>query len=800
MNYRFFHLPVSMFGKEDWAGAERVVAMFGAIVALVILAGAYGCDRSADIDEVGLLNPPYMYAYHGTLGYPIYGYPETMVVHPPVNTWMIGFLWRHGLSLYYAEAAVPVLLLLAGILAIVRAPFGAVFKLALLFALALPFARAAEIGMTVFGSRPETHVYAAWMLGLVLLEWGRVGGWRPGKLFWGSFFLTYAAGTHYYALPAMGGPVIYMAWAAWRLGWRKALRPAAAVAMGGCAFGIPYLCLFVIPNLRDIAAFIALSQGGGGVPEAVHRQLEIYRYLGANLPGVPWVSWPLSAGVPLLLISTALLAFAPAARGVAMAALPLEACVLLFARHKLGTYCVHEVMIYAVVVITLVVTAAAAVWHRAHPRSARGLALPLAAILLTAILVGNNATLRAAQFSLKPRVHEMEIARSAMREIVGPSARIAGRLALWYASGGKYWFNVTPDLYWNEHFSLDPGKYYGVFDAMAESQHMSDSTSNDSRKTLGTAYRDGVLNLRTFYLGESTELKFVLLSPTAPAVLSGYGMRRGALYRFDQEEHGNYDLVAVSCPSGPAIERFYHGAPFSSMIYLPAPKPEQPAAGWLVTAIRNHLDNAPPLAPGCQTVLSRRMTMTLADADAMVARLRRTDEPMQFPESLDMLPGYAGVALSSADAPPANATPVPGIIDLPGANVAYPTAVLDRRDGTEITTPKGVGAFGLSIPIHNGDRIGRCWIHIRASVENGRIGFGVWNPARQQFLSQQPAIYRTSAPADVYLPVTSLKGAESVIVFGGLAHFTSAVKIYEAEVLTAADDGKTQKAELPRVR
>src|SRR5260370_36782706 len=107
--------------------------------------------------------------------------------------------------------------------------------------------------------RPDWHLAFAWFAGLVALESGRLQSWDTLRLGLGAFLLTYASGIHYPASLAWTGILIYLVWLTRDLhwlkqerGWSGALRPVFALLVGGCAFGIPYLLLFVIPHLHAI--------------------------------------------------------------------------------------------------------------------------------------------------------------------------------------------------------------------------------------------------------------------------------------------------------------------------------------------------------------------------------------------------------------------------------------------------------------------------------------------------------------------------------------------------------------------
>ena len=758
------------------------VYLFAGVVALVFFCLAFGVDRNVDVDEAGLLNPPYMYARYGHIAYPVYGYPDAMVVHPPLHAWLIGYLWKHGVTLYYAEAFVPALLVFLIFIAVLTAPFPSILKLALLFGIAVPFAQAFHIYFPTFGTRPETHVYAAWFLGLVLLEAGRLSGWETKRLFLGSFFVTYASGVHYYAVASSLAALIYMVWAVWNLGWHNARRPIRTLAAGGMLFGIPYLILFVIPHYREMFEFIRAAQGGGGIADAVQTHLQIYRNFAGAFSGMPWLSAPLSRAVPLLALTIVFcILFRPFA-GMAIATVPLQLFILFFARHKLGVYCLHEVVVYCAALAGVALSLLYLLWRRIHLGSARALFLPSAAVILAVPLLSNDNALHYASFNLTPKVNESEIARSATLNILGPNARVAGLLDLWYASGAHDWFGLTHDLLGSPHISVNLTDYFHCFDAIVEGEPMSDRTGNDAHQTISTWYRDGLLKLRGFYFGESLEPRFLLLSPDASSRVMGYGFRQGSLYRFDEKPDGDFDLLSIACPQSDQLNGLLSSAPYNSVIHVPNPAWGEPS-GSIATVLLPHVSKRTLPHPDCHLIYSGRATRTAADWRAMVQQLRAADLSIKFPQSFDELPGYKGIGATTADDPPMGAVTLGKLLDIRETHALYDKARVGWSNGVTVVTAPDLDTFSAAIPIHKADSIrGPCWVHIKAHVVSGRIGMGVLSGTGKGFLFQQPVVLKNPKAVDLYFPLATLRDAGEVVIFGGSARVQSTVEIEAADV------------------
>ena len=293
---------------------EKPVIWFSVFVVLLVLLSAYCTDRDGgsfggDFDELVMQNPAYMLAVFGNLTLPIgafnSGFDHTVVAHPPIHVGWIGLLMRLGFSIYYAEATPVVLLLLLCLAAIVRSVFPTPVKLGLLFSIGF-LATTGETITLCFGTRPEGEVHAAWLLGLVLLETGRLDNWNRRRLFAGALFLTWASGVHYYAAFAFTGVAVYVVWAIRSLGWRQGRDRAIALCAGGCVFGVLYLAFFLIPCWRFISREVHEVGGQGGAALSISRHLDLYRAWSHDPYRPALVRFAMGSGVPMLVFSSAM--------------------------------------------------------------------------------------------------------------------------------------------------------------------------------------------------------------------------------------------------------------------------------------------------------------------------------------------------------------------------------------------------------------------------------------------------------------------------------------------------------------
>ena len=570
---------------------QKSTIAFALLVACLVLISGYFTDRDGgsyggDFDELVLQNPPYMLARFGkltnTIGWFITSIDGPFVSHPPVHVGLIGILMKLGFSIYYAEATPTVLLLLLAIAAIVWSGFAPSVKLGLLFSIGF-LAGSGETLTLCFGTRPEGHVHAAWMLGLVLLESGRLDNWNRRRLFAGAFFLTWASGVHYYAVAAFTGVAVYVVWALRSLGWRQGRRAVVALCAGGCLFGLPYLGLFLIPYYRDIREGVLVMQGSRGIGFSYAPHMDLYRAWARSADPPALVRAAMSAGVPLLVFSTAILACFRHTRGLALAALPLQVFVLLFCLHQAPFYLVHEAVLFVTALAIAILLCAERIAPRLHPALGR-IFQPATGGVLAVCLLWSSPTIARADVSLRPKVHEAVLARACSRQILGSHARVSGRGAAWYASGAEHWFDIQRDLMAGS-LLFDQRTYFSNLDAVAD-------FANNSEGPLTVWYAGGSLQLRGFFFGEtSDQLRLVYLSPVRTSRLAGYVVRKGRLYRFQEDPAGDHAVLSTVCAAEHMPWLQPRRSTFSSILRFPSESPD--AARSLVTILAPRSSMAP---------------------------------------------------------------------------------------------------------------------------------------------------------------------------------------------------------------
>jgi hypothetical protein len=646
---------------------------------------------------------------------------------------------------------------LGAILIVVYSSFPDPVKLGWLFSIGF-LATSGETMTLCFGTRPEGELLAAWLCGLLLLESGRLNGWKRRRLFAGAFFLTWASGLHYYAGPAFLGVLVYVVWAIRSCGWKHGKPIVASIIVGGCLFGIPYLAFCILPYFKDIRAAIEVNQGAGGIGLSIQRHMEMYRSWVHHIQYPALIQKAMSLGIPLWVMSTAMLAAVSSTRGVALAALPLQLGLFLFAWHKMPYYMVHESVLFggAIAVSTLVlchflITRFLPVLSRVY--------LPAAVAVLSFVLIFRSPMLAQAALSGKERLHETEVAQAAGRRIMGPHARVGGRWGSWYSAGAEHWYDVESDL--NTNFTLlDPATYFANVDAFEA------CFEPKERNILYDWFADGKLKLRGFYIGQSNvALRCLQLSVQGQSKLVGYAEWNDQLFRFQADAAGTYYVVSEVCPIGGGDD--WHN-PWIGSFSVPLGLQPDPSGTprWIVTALvpGDYIAPSGRVGQGCREVARTRGKLVRDDRRALVEWARRNDVPVHFYRGIDDLPGFAGVGVPPEATAPSGALRVEGVVNLQEIE-AINGASLRRTPDFQVDTVPLPGGFSARVPLHGAEALNcPCWVELKIRVRNGRVGFAV-AADEGRVIEHTLGIVPSPAPQVVALKVQDLRGARNVIVF-----------------------------------
>jgi hypothetical protein len=346
----------------------------------------------------------------------------------------------------------------------------------------------------------------------------------------------------------------------------------------------------------------------------------------------------------MVLFATPILLAMAGTRGIALAALPLQVFLLVFAGHKHAYYYIHEVALYGTAMAAGSLTLADGLLTRVRWKSLR---YPIWAGLAAVLALGWwqlhkwGGVGRGPFLSLTPRVHEAEIARAAARQMLPSNPRVASRIGAWYASGGDMWHDPAPDVLWSKSVAnLIPANYFSRFDAVAEIRHMSDSTMNRERKSLLSWYLDGTLQLRGFFFSYANRaLTYVLLQMPRASRLTGFALKDGVVYRFVENERGASEMDMITTPENNAYYAFRDSVTFCHVMGIPKANEAEPPQ-YLVMAVgpaRKLLAGQSPI-PGGRLVQRTLGDLLPFDKDLLVLQLRQDDRPMHFYLQLDEMP------------------------------------------------------------------------------------------------------------------------------------------------------------------
>jgi dolichol-phosphate mannosyltransferase len=535
-------------GREQWG--VRLMAI--AIVVSGIL-WAFFTRRPQDMDELGLLNPPYMLAHLGKLTYPAHSQHDALTVHPPTHYLAVGLALK-ALPAYYAEALPAFLFLLVAVLVIYRSVLPQGAKVGLLFAslgtwLLHGYASFDdEVVHFGFGVRPELHMTLAWLAGLVALENGRLLGWSRRWLALGGALVTYASTIHYPATFAWVGALVYVPWAIRSLPRRAWLGPVGAIAAGAALVGVPYLAFFVLPHASEILHTVRAHGAVGGVGASLSSHLTEYgrhyeHFAGGPLMGVALL--PLRLGIPVVLFSTALFVAAPKTRGIGLASLPFLLFVLFCTQGKTNHrgYFMPEMTLYFAALAFAFVAGLNLLARRFL--GGRCMTGPASVVLVLWLLAA--PILHEADVSLRPRILESSVARWAGKKILGNDALVGTQTTLWYATGAQHYRHVTPDLFWRPLLRGDERAYLASFDAIADGPFRTYAATHEG-ETIPGWWADGTLSLRGFYFSaRNPQLSYVLLAArkrTGP--LLGYACVDDQVFAFDGRAGGDHVFVSVT--------------------------------------------------------------------------------------------------------------------------------------------------------------------------------------------------------------------------------------------------------------
>ena len=788
--------------KRDSLSVISTGALSVLVIAIIVYALAmyFFVPRDSEIDEMGLFNPVYMKVNFGRMSYPIYGFFQSMFVHPPVKYEEVAALMRAGFTLPYAEEFMPCFFTIGIALAIALSRFSRGSKLCLLFGFfaALTWLTSIDLGFRTL--RPDQQLALAWFFALVLLQDGYLRGWNLPRLFLGSFFLTYASGLHYYGVVAFAGAAFYLIQALRSLNGQRLRQVLIAILAGGCTFGIPYMVLFVLPDLGSIIQFSGQVQAAGGWLSPITRHFAQYAYwisliapfhIGA-LPATSLLYPELYLKIPLCLLGSVLLALKRELRGLAVASLPLTVFVFAYSQGKSAGYYLPELMIFFSGVAVLLWIVLDNATKLLIPRFAQAAS---ACLFVAGVCWGTQAGYPLYgpyldRFNVL--IAPMDLMRASARRLVGPDALVGGRLGLWYVSGAQGWYDISQDLLWKKDISdVSLPEYFSKFDYVVENSHMSNTTSNASLESLPSWYASGILKLHGFVLNEQyNTMDFLVFKSSVRSKLDGYIVDGQRVFYFSESPAGDFVFGSRVCEfeSWPAVNR--HNLPHFNAIYLPKAAPKDPSRSFLPNAHANDPQSAVvmfvmpakdfdarhnTIDAGCRVLDTARGSLTELDVHELLAS-RAPEQPMHFYKSIEDVQAREFDDKTVA---------LPGF-GLDHLVLAYAKARIQTRGQVKVvTTAREPYSFAGSIEMPDVNLPEPAWVAVRLRTTKGQLGLGILDKSKNGFIGML-FVDAGDGSETVYVRIKSAAGPKTLIIENGDHTGSSSAEIESVRVISGA--------------
>jgi hypothetical protein len=630
---------VTRIERPRWAirPLDGVLYGYAFVLFTLLLIHLTFTHRSTHGDEDGLYNAIYMYQQTARVTYPMQHQFEWMTVHPPMHYFIVGVVANTGLHIFHAAAVPHVLIALVAIVATVTSGF----RYAAKYAVLTGFTLATLVYTPLYTIRPDGHLTLAWFCGLVLLESARAHLWDGKRLFFGSFFVAYASGVHYWGGVAGLMLPVYVLAIVIRPRGASPLRAAGWMVAGSLLFYVPYAVFFVIPEFTHIVDMLRSANfgrgSGGGIRESLRMhwaQLDLY-------VNPQWPAWaprigalaiapfkalrlpPLVLAVPVLLLSRSL-------RGMAIAGAIVPLYVMTMVARKGGLFYIAPELILYTIAWCLVLFSVVDFGCRFLGARSRIVVHAAAALLAALILVGAAPATR--DYGLTAKLIDWDVSRAANQLVIGRNARIAiNNVWTWYTSGAARIYWIVTQVSADDLRRID-GKW-----------------KLDSIALINDWYANRVIPFPDFYLGGALELQgfyfpakwytdhdqvlpMLHLTLRRDGARRGYGYDRatGVVNEYIEDPTGNWMFVTM------AIANRRENWPEDPIYFVPYLMREgadaQALYAFVTTRERWQRDRSRLAASG--TIRDEvPMTMRELTDDELLAAASQSDQRIEFKSS-----------------------------------------------------------------------------------------------------------------------------------------------------------------------
>lgn len=457
--------------------------------------------RIVNIDEIGLYNAVYEIAKSNHFAYPAHGWPDSMVVHPPLHYLLVAVL-NKILPLYYAEALPSILILVIAIftLTMIRETYVYLTLLVSLNAIFLVWSEFSLFTPT-FSLRPEIFHTSLIILSLSLLIIAIERKSKTASAFAGASFIL-AAFAHYPFWFSILGLFCLFAYSGRSSVIRIALAPIrSSFTIGAISTASLIIAFWVIPNREGIFYMISSAEATTlrGFLSNFDLHLDLSRWLANAVSGVSLLHVIALVGslVPLAILSAPFLAASSTiGKVIGLLFLPGQLMVVLFVDRKWGYYLYPEIFLFIFSLIISILSVLSK--SRLYVKTFR---LRLLGILLVCVLF--SFSLSRAEF--KFHNHELEVARFANSTVFSEMKLVSGRIGNWYQLGSIDYRSLEPNYAWSapeaEKFLVSLDRFDGIIEGM----HMSDSVYATGVKSPTELFLDGTLEFRGAYLSQTSK-------------------------------------------------------------------------------------------------------------------------------------------------------------------------------------------------------------------------------------------------------------------------------------------------------